>query len=213
MTHHRVVWMQLRSFVVGSPLPAEPSLPAFEKLSLRAKQLDRTFARPRPKLRAFRRALSPDEQLVVKRALATDGEVSSLPGAFVEGKDVQRLLPGRWLNDEITTFYGVLINRRADEADKKGELEARGLLRVHCFSSFFMNTYGPKGHAGVKKWTKKVRNPGKCVPLIIGPDGQIFRAATDRPLCQGHGHLPAEPEQRPLGLRRGQPSSEAVRVL
>lgn len=97
----------------------------------------------------------------VQTALATKGDVSTMPGACVEGKDIQRLLPGRWLNDEITTFYGVLINKRWKDVeaqpDGKEQMKKRGLLRCHCFSSFFMNNLNDKGHAGVKKWTKKVR--------------------------------------------------------
>jgi len=91
---------------------------------------------------------------------------------------VARLKPRSWLNDEIVTFYGVLINMRSAEAEKAGTLEKEGLLKAHCMSSFFMGVFEKKGHAGVKKWTKKV----SAVSILeSGGDGWVLRTGAAFP--------------------------------
>ena len=79
-------------------------------------------------------------------------------------KDISKLLPGEWLNDEVINFYGVLVNRRnaaATERKESGEPREgdENLLDVHVFSSFFFAKLQGTGYQGVKKWTKKVRFP------------------------------------------------------
>ena len=37
----------------------------------------------------------------------------SIPGAEVQAKDVRKLRPGTWLNDEILNFYAVMLNKCA----------------------------------------------------------------------------------------------------
>jgi len=84
-------------------------------------------------------------------------------------KDIQRLLPGQWLNDEIINFYGQLIvdccenleaqKENIDLAATDPNSKARSPLRIHYFSTFFW----PKLQQGyvksnLKKWTKKVHS-------------------------------------------------------
>ena len=93
--------------------------------------------------------------------LRSRGIISSLPAAEVASKDISKLLPGEWLNDEVINFYGVMVNRRGAAAkQRRDDGEAReedaDLLDVHVFSSFFFAKLQGSGYQGVKKWTKKV---------------------------------------------------------
>ncbi|EPQ28837.1 uncharacterized protein PFL1_03640 [Pseudozyma flocculosa PF-1] len=47
------------------------------------------------------------------------GKIASIPGAQVDDKDVRKLLPYQWLNDEVINFYGNLVLNRANDAEKK----------------------------------------------------------------------------------------------
>ncbi|GAA5894853.1 SUMO protease ULP1 [Sporobolomyces salmoneus] len=81
----------------------------------------------------------------------------SITGGNVDVNAIRRLRPGTWLDDSIIAFYGVLINNRFLDAEKRGDLgkgEER-LRKVWCFNSFFWNMYEENGYKRVKKWTKK----------------------------------------------------------
>ncbi|CAH7688000.1 expressed protein, partial [Phakopsora pachyrhizi] len=84
--------------------------------------------------------------------------IRQLPGARCEKVDLERLLPTRWLNDEIINFYGVMINRRSKAYSDKIVSRRNGFAykRVHCFSSFFYEKYSSDGFEGVKRWTKNI---------------------------------------------------------
>lgn len=104
--------------------------------------------------------MSPDQVELVDAVLRQSGTISSLPGAEVESKDIVRLRPSQWLNDEIMTFYGVMINNRsaAAAARRKAGKAIEGdedLLDVHVFSSFFFEKISKIGYSAVKRWTKK----------------------------------------------------------
>jgi Ulp1 family protease len=87
--------------------------------------------------------------------------IATLPSAEVAAKDISKLLPGQWLNDEVINFYGVMVMRRNQAAterrQKKQPLEGdEDLLDVWVFSSFFFEKLCNAGYQGVKKWSKKV---------------------------------------------------------
>ena len=88
----------------------------------------------------------------------------------VSDKDLVRLRPGQWLNDEIINFYGQLIMSRSEAA--RGDKENKGKevagkggrkapLNAHYFSTFFWTKLKDAGYekGRLSKWTKKVR-PG-----------------------------------------------------
>eukprot|EP01122_Echinamoeba_exundans_P003371 TRINITY_DN13484_c0_g1_i1.p1 TRINITY_DN13484_c0_g1~~TRINITY_DN13484_c0_g1_i1.p1 ORF type:complete len:329 (-),score=61.23 TRINITY_DN13484_c0_g1_i1:225-1211(-) len=58
-------------------------------------------------------------------------------------KDLKCLRPGQWLNDEIINCYMEMLNTWANKR----------LLKVHCFSSFFL-TMLAGGYRRVKRWTR-----------------------------------------------------------
>ena len=87
------------------------------------------------------------------------GVVSKYAREQVTDKDISRLKPAQWLNDEIINFYGAMILGRSDECKANPGAKGVGkkkLLNVHYFSTFFW----PKLKEGYEKarlakWTKK----------------------------------------------------------
>lgn len=63
--------------------------------------------------------LSEEQDKAATLAFRQPGTVAVIPGAEVNDRDVQKLRPGQWLNDEVINFYGNLILLRANEAEKK----------------------------------------------------------------------------------------------
>lgn len=64
--------------------------------------------------------------------------------------DIQTLAGLNWLNDEIINFYMNLLTERSTErADA-------GYPKVYAFSTFFLPRLTASGHAGVRRWTRKV---------------------------------------------------------
>ena len=106
-------------------------------------------------------------------------------------RDLSRLLPSQWLNDEIINFYGQMILSRSNTAQKKKGLSmgangvngvngvngfskgcaTRGklgsmILDVHYFSTFFWSKLKGDGYekGRLAKWTKKV-STACCQPV------------------------------------------------
>ncbi|KAK4693125.1 hypothetical protein P7C70_g8988, partial [Phenoliferia sp. Uapishka_3] len=84
--------------------------------------------------------------------------ISSMPGATAGTKDIKRLRPKEWFNDEIITFYSVMINARnkAVHAGASG-LDQNDFVKAWCFNSFFYSHLHKNGYTGVKRWSKNVR--------------------------------------------------------
>lgn len=78
------------------------------------------------------------------------GILSQVKNATVEYKDIYKLLPATWLNDEIINFYFELLS---DRASKDSSLPS-----IHCFNTFFCTTLREQGYAKVRRWTKRVNN-------------------------------------------------------
>lgn len=107
---------------------------------------------------------------------AMSGQISKVAREAVADKDLARLRPGQWLNDEIINFYGALILDRAERAEASKENlgiktmngQVKRPLRVHYFSTFFW----PKLKEGYEKtrlgkWTKKACLP-RMASFILG---------------------------------------------
>lgn len=87
-------------------------------------------------------------------ALQKRGTVGKVAREQVSDKDLARLKPAQWLNDEVINFYGALLMARSEEA-QKGKGKA---LNIHYFNTFFFAKLEDPGYekARVGKWTKKV---------------------------------------------------------
>ncbi|CAO3600115.1 unnamed protein product [Absidia cylindrospora] len=106
--------------------------------------------------------LTDEENALVDSVLnqRQSGLVSQFKTAMVEFKDVNKLLPETWLNDEIINFYMVLLMDRATSS------RSDSLPSVHCYNTFFCSTLRDQGYDKVKRWTKKVDIFSKRLLLI-----------------------------------------------
>lgn len=153
-----------------APLPIAPTA-GLERLSLKSARNDKAVEALQIRRRKFRKHLDPDQQAYVKSLLSKQGVLSTLPGAEVAHKDMIKLKPTVWLNDEVINFYMIMINLRskAAEEERKKALESdmspakkkkvkqgQEILKVHCFTSFFFTKLKSSGYDGVRRWTKKV---------------------------------------------------------
>lgn len=62
--------------------------------------------------------------------------------------DLNTLDALNWLNDEIINFYMELLRQRCEEVEH--------LPKVHAMNTFFIPKLLSSGHAGVRRWTRKV---------------------------------------------------------
>lgn len=135
---------------------------ALEKLSL---QREREAAKAKDRLvrrRQFPQELPEDLVKRVKQLFKQRGTISQIPGGSVADKDMVKLKPGQWLNDEVINFYMVLINRRSNELEKAREAgqvqtfkKGQEPLNVFAFTSFFYSKFKREGYKSVTRWTKK----------------------------------------------------------
>ena len=82
-----------------------------ERSAQRQAELDAELDAAAGRRRQWRPSLSPDEELKVADILRDSNFRKSIPGAEVQAKDVRKLKPGTWLNDEILNFYAVMLNK------------------------------------------------------------------------------------------------------
>lgn len=164
------------------PPPQRPFVPSFEQLqhSRRAKdeEIDRLL---RPKKAPLPTHLPPEDEVYVDTILTKRGLISKTGREQVADKDIARLRPRQWLNDEIINFYGELILSRSESRKEnsaptlagghinglvngvKGKGKARTTekkppLDVHYFNTFFWPKLTGEGYdkGRLAKWTKKV---------------------------------------------------------
>ncbi|KAI7834419.1 hypothetical protein BX661DRAFT_138513 [Kickxella alabastrina] len=81
------------------------------------------------------------------------GFTCELNNTPVTARDLQTLMPGKWLNDEVINFYMQLIMGRSANA---GGGKAASLPKVHAFNTFFFSTLRENGYARVKRWTRRI---------------------------------------------------------
>ncbi|KAG9121272.1 Smt3-specific protease [Ceratobasidium sp. 392] len=117
----------------------------------------------KPAVPALPESLSPADQTEVAEVLRKRGTVAKFAREQVSDKDLSRLKPAQWLNDEIINFYGALIMARSEEAKGKGKA-----LDAHYFNTFFFAKLEDPGYekARIGKWTKKIDIFKKDVALI-----------------------------------------------
>ncbi|KAH9821697.1 hypothetical protein DFH28DRAFT_923187 [Melampsora americana] len=100
--------------------------------------------------RSWPSQLSHEQTQVVEQISNKSRAMNELPGASCTVKDLSRLEPKRWLNDELINFYGIMINLRSQKDHPSPKF-----YDVHCFSSFFMTRLDLDGYQAVRRWTKK----------------------------------------------------------
>jgi sentrin-specific protease 1 len=159
-----------RQSIFDSLPPTKPFSP-HDQLRLAARKKDEAIEqRLRPSLpKSLPIALDRD----VDALLAKKGIISKIAREQVCDKDISRLLPCQWLNDEIINFYGAMILSRSEDCKEnpgaKGAAHGRKIpLNVHYFSTFFWSKLQGEGYerARLAKWTKKIDIFAKDVVLI-----------------------------------------------
>lgn len=96
-------------------------------------------------------ALTQDHQKKIKCALYNGPAHEVIIEKFnlkITRNDLGTLVGMTWLNDEVINFYMNLIMERAEQRTD--------LPNAYCFNTFFIPTLMQRGHAGVRRWTRKV---------------------------------------------------------
>lgn len=149
--------------------PPPPLLSRHERLREAARKKDDAINRllrpPLPKV------LPPEIETEVNVILRKRGIISKIAREQVSDKDISRLQPCQWLNDEIINFYGAMILSRSELFRHKPPLNGTKkskILDVHYFSSFFWTKLLGEGYerARLAKWTKKFDIFAKDIILI-----------------------------------------------
>ncbi|EIW86535.1 cysteine proteinase [Coniophora puteana RWD-64-598 SS2] len=124
----------------------------------------------RPKPPPLPTSLLPKEADEVSKLLTKRGLISKVAREQVSDKDLVRLGPSQWLNDEIINFYGQMILTRSEGAKENSSANgaANVPLRAHYFNTFFWPTLTSKGYdqGRLAKWTKKLDLFAKDIVLI-----------------------------------------------
>ncbi|KAI0047986.1 cysteine proteinase, partial [Auriscalpium vulgare] len=159
---------------LNSPKPPKPFVPTAQQRLIKEKndEIERRLHGPKP----LPEALPPADDAEVDDLLAKRGVISRVAREQVTDRDVSRLKPCQWLNDEIINFYGQMILSRSEECvSKKGSDGVNGkrgpkstVLDVHYFSTFFWPKLLGDGYekGRLAKWTKKFDIFTKDVILI-----------------------------------------------
>ncbi|GJE87785.1 Ulp1 protease domain-containing protein [Phanerochaete sordida] len=152
-----------KSLLTPKPVVSTPSLSRLR--ATQAKVSEQIDSRIRPKRPSLPETLPPEDEAKVDELLRKRGVISKCVREQVSDKDLQRLRPGQWLNDEIINFYGQMILCRAEEGK---ENQRESMLDVHYFSTFFWSKLKNEGYekARLAKWTKKFDLFSKDVILI-----------------------------------------------
>ena len=122
---------------------------------------ERIKDRLHPKKKPLPDSLSPDAAKEVDAIKRKRGTISKAGKEQVCDRDIAKLGPGQWLNDEIINFYGQMLLLRSEEATSKANKEnsnGKKVLNAHYFSTFFWSKLTGEGYekARLAKWTKKV---------------------------------------------------------
>ncbi|OBZ79009.1 Sentrin-specific protease 1 [Grifola frondosa] len=156
---------------LNGPKPPKPFVPTLDQLRLSALTLDEEIDRRLhgPKRKPLPAALPPEDEAVVDALFARRGVIARCAREQVLDKDVARLRPCQWLNDEVINFYGQMIQTRAEGGKENPPAAgARRPLNAHYFSTFFWSKLKGEGYekARLAKWTKKIDIFEKDVVLI-----------------------------------------------
>ncbi|KAH7883881.1 cysteine proteinase [Phlebopus sp. FC_14] len=163
----RAIRKAKQSFASPPPKPFS----TYDLLRLSERKKDEAIEqRLRPSLP---KSLPPDLDQEVDALLSKKGIISRVAREQVCDKDLSRLAPHQWLNDEIINFYGAMILMRS-EACKENPVTngtsggRKKPLNVHYFNTFFWSKLQGEGYerARLAKWTKKFDIFAKDAVLI-----------------------------------------------
>jgi len=162
------------------PPPTRPFIPSLEQIRLSRKAKDEEIEQSiRPEKAPLPPRLPDEDEAYVDEILRKRGVLSKAGREQVADKDIARLRPYQWLNDEVINFYGQLILSRSESQkenstpipagghcngfveDIKGKANGKAkkpLLDVHYFNTFFWPKLTGEGYdrGRLAKWTKKV---------------------------------------------------------
>ncbi|XP_069364688.1 uncharacterized protein [Maniola hyperantus] len=96
-------------------------------------------------------SLTHEQEAIIEKAFGPGPGGQLLVEKFnlrIHRRDVQTLAGQNWVNDEVINFYMNLLMLRSDER--------KHLPRVYATNTFFYPKLMQSGHAGLKRWTKKV---------------------------------------------------------
>ncbi|KAI0212275.1 Sentrin-specific protease 1 [Lamellibrachia satsuma] len=99
--------------------------------------------------------LTEEQEGLVDRALGPYSPNEVLSDGFrlqITRGDMTTLKGLNWLNDEIINFY---MNLLMDRGNKSSDEGGTG-FKVHAFNTFFYPKIMSAGHAGVRRWTRKI---------------------------------------------------------
>ncbi|KAI0321677.1 cysteine proteinase [Amylostereum chailletii] len=165
---------------LDSPKPPPVWTPSLEQLTVSRRKLDDDIEqRIRPKLPD---TLPPEDEADVDNLFSKRGTIAKFAREQVTDRDIARLRPNQWLNDEIINFYGQLLLARS-EAAVQAATKTRALngingvnrntkkskpLDVHYFSTFFWSKLTGEGYekGRLSRWTKRFDIFSKDVLLI-----------------------------------------------
>ncbi|KAH9947665.1 cysteine proteinase [Amylocystis lapponica] len=115
-------------------------------------------------------SLPPEDDAFVDDLLERQGVIAKCGREQVTDRDISRLQPHQWLNDEIINFYGQMILDRSEcKENPGGNADGRKKsLNVHYFSTFFWTKLKSVGYekGRLAKWTKKIDIFSKNIVLI-----------------------------------------------
>ncbi|KAJ3480271.1 hypothetical protein NLI96_g8480 [Meripilus lineatus] len=158
---------------IESPKPFRPSTSFFDQLQkLQAAKDQEIEGKLRPKVQPLPDRLPPDDEAKVASLLLRRGVISKCEREQVTDKDLSRLNPRAWLNDELINFYGQLILSRGEGRKENQPANGSGRaitpLKVHYFNTFFWTKLKGDGYekSRLAKWTKKIDIFSKDVILI-----------------------------------------------
>ncbi|OCH96573.1 cysteine proteinase [Obba rivulosa] len=143
-----------------------------QNLELERKAKDKEIERRLRARKALPATLPPEDEATVNALFAKRGVVGRCEREQVTDRDLSRLRPRQWLNDEIINFYGQMILLRAEASKENpgnGKARERGKpLNAHYFSTFFWTKLKGEGYekGRLAKWTKKIDLFAKDVVLI-----------------------------------------------
>ncbi|KAK7694384.1 hypothetical protein QCA50_001570 [Cerrena zonata] len=176
----RALWRAKRTQETA-PLP-HIFTPSLDQLNVLRKSKDAEIDRRlRPELPT---AMGEEDAAKVKALLCKRGVIASCGREQVNDRDISRLRPGQWLNDEIINFYGQMILSRSEGGKENAGKAVKGQrspLNAHYFNTFFWTKLTQDGYqkARLAKWTKKIDIFSKDVILIpINHGNAHWTAAT-----------------------------------
>lgn len=195
-----------KSLVTPKPAVFTPTLSRLR--TTKEQQSAQIDARIRPKRPSLPASLPPAADAEVDALLRKRGVISKCEREQVSDKDLARLRPGQWLNDEVINFYGQMIMCRAEEGK---ENRREGLWDAHYFSTFFWSKLKNEGYekGRLAKWTKKVRRAF----VRSGSGSDVWRHPKVRPVLKRHHPHSGEPQQLALDECGDQLQEEEDRVI